>query len=158
LLAEVELARGDSTAAAEALDETAERGQGEVVLARAAVGLARRAPAEAVAGELAAWLKRAREPALVLRGHELLGRALVLQELEGLGSRAQLPTFAGAREAFGRAIDLGGKPGGGDARLAQAQALLELAACEDVAAQGRSSESAARRARASAVAPFSVAV
>src|SRR5581483_9623754 len=73
LLAEVELARGDSTAAAEALDETAERGQGEVVLARAAVGLARRAPAEAVAGELAAWLKRAREPALVLRGHELLG-------------------------------------------------------------------------------------
>src|SRR5207244_667652 len=72
LVAEVELARGDTLAAQLALDATPERVQPDVALARAEVGLARRAPADVVAGELASLARRLGESAHGVRALALV--------------------------------------------------------------------------------------
>jgi hypothetical protein len=124
--AEVELAAGEIDAA-RALLEGADAKLPEVILARAAVALARRCPGEAVAPTLETLAGATGVHAV--RANELLGRARLMATFESYLPRDGPPTLdASVLAPLERAAKLGSLPTGADARPSAARALVLLAA------------------------------
>jgi hypothetical protein len=158
----IELAAGEVDAAAR-LAEAAPGNEPELVLARAEVDLARRAPTRAILPPVQQLLPRAdRDAALWVRARELAARLEALDELERFGARDAPPGFERARALLAEVASRTehawlATDGAETARAALGRALVLLAAL-DRARGGAAGATAARASlrRAALVAPASV--
>ena len=158
----VELAAGELEAAIR-LADAAPGNEPELVLARAEVDLARRAPPRALLPPVRQLLDKVsgegRDASIALRSAELVARLEALDELERYGPRAAPPTFERARAALVVALERTehawlATDGAGTGRAALGRALVLLAALDR--ARGDSAAAKVSLRRAALVAPVSI--